>query len=341
MRRCLAVAAIALISLSLKVQGQTLPGAPVRPNVPRTGYPPPARPGGVIIGTVVDAVTGLPVPRAVVRLSNGGSTQTRVADDKGRFYFVDVPEAQLDLVATKIGFYDGAYGKERAGGTGVPLSMSSSRWISDVRIALFKSAAISGIVSDDGGEPLPGVRVRAWRRDFVEGREQYVPAGEARTSDDGSYRVFDLRPGSYVMSVPSVQVTLPIDEVDRAFASGTPTAAHCSTCSRRRRSRIDSCSPTANTCSPSDVRQRRRPPIAPKRWRFRPSSIRGTIDCCKPSQSSWDRARTAPAWTSNCGSCRRTACPARSSDLMARCPINWCGSSPTASTIKVLVTRRR
>jgi len=224
MRRCLAVVAIASITISLNVQGQTLPGAPVRPSIPTTGYPRPARPGGVIIGTVVDAASGTPVPRAVVRLSGRGLDQTRVADDKGRFYFVDVPEAELDLVAAKTGFFDGAYGKQRAGGTAVPLSMSSNRWISDVRIALFKSAAISGIVSDEVNEPVPAVRVRAWRRQFVEGREQLVPAGEAVTNDDGTYRIFDLAPGTYVMSVPTVQVTLPIESIEREFASGTPTS---------------------------------------------------------------------------------------------------------------------
>jgi hypothetical protein len=223
MLRRFALVAIAVLGVSFHLHGQTLPGAPTRPTTPVYGVPPPPRTGAVLMGQIVDASSGRAVPRAIVRLIVRGNTLTRVTDEKGRFYFVNVPDSNVELVASKTGFFDGAYGKQRAGGAGIPLTVTSGGWFSDLRIELFKSAAISGVVSDEVNEPVTGVRVRAWRREFVEGREQLVPAGEAITDDDGAYRIFDLLPASYIVSVPSVQVTLPSDALERALTTGLPT----------------------------------------------------------------------------------------------------------------------
>lgn len=220
-----AAAAVALALMSQPASGQTLPGAPVRPaGPPPVGMLPlTPRPRGALLGQVVDATTGRPVPRAIVRITGTGVAQTRVADDKGRFYFTDLPDTDLGLTAAKTGFFDGAYGKHRAGGTGIPLTMANGQWQTDLRIELFKAAAIGGIVSDETNEALPGVRVRAWRREFTEGREQLVPAGESATDDQGMYRVFGLMPGDYVLSVPSVQVTMPFDAVEAALGASSLT----------------------------------------------------------------------------------------------------------------------
>jgi hypothetical protein len=224
------LAGVAIVAASVwamwpEAHGQTLPGSPVRPaGAPPVGLIPQSpRARAALLGQVVDATSGRGVARAIVRLSGAGFTLTRVADDKGRFYFTDVPDADVNITATKIGFFDGAYGKRRAGGTGVPLTISNSRWATDLRLELFKAAAISGIVVDESNEPLVGVRVRAWRREFAEGREQLVPAGDGATDDEGMYRVFGLKPGDYILSIPSVQVTMPIDAVEGAAAAGNST----------------------------------------------------------------------------------------------------------------------
>src|SRR5262245_3736794 len=127
MSRRVACFAIALLSVTVSVSAQTLPGAPARPSLPPTGYPSPPRSGGVVIGQVIDAATGRAVPRAIVKLTGKGVAQAIATDDNGRFYFVDVPESDVQLVATKSGFFDGAYGKRRASGDGIPLTVSNGR----------------------------------------------------------------------------------------------------------------------------------------------------------------------------------------------------------------------
>jgi hypothetical protein len=220
-----AIVVAALAAAWLGARAQSLPGSPMRPAGPPPAglVPQRARTGGVLLGQVVDASSGRGVARAIVRITGRGVAQTRVADEKGRFYFTDVPDADLSLVATKVGFFDGAYGKRRAGGTGIPLTMANSQWVADLRIELFKAAAISGIVADEINEPLVGVRVSAWRREFAEGREQLAPAGEAATDDEGRYRLYGLKPGDYIICIPAVQVAMPLDTVEGPLALSAAT----------------------------------------------------------------------------------------------------------------------
>jgi len=217
MSRRLLVLAVVLAAGWIAVRGQTLPGAPTRapvtqPNAPRTN------PRGIVAGQIVDSASGRGVPRAAVHITGSGLDQLHISDDRGRFYFLDVPEGDVEVTASKAGFFDGAFGKRRAGGRGIPLTMTAGRWLTDLKIELFKGASISGQVSDDSGEPLIGIRVRAWRRDAAEGREQLVASGEVMTDDAGGYRLFGLKPGAYIISVPSVQVTLPVRSLLTAVA---------------------------------------------------------------------------------------------------------------------------
>jgi len=69
------------------------------------------------------------------------------------------------------------------------------------------------------------VRVRAWRREFDEGREQLAPAGDAFTDDAGLYRIFGLEPGDYILCVPAVQVTMPLAAANGVSAGGSAEAS--------------------------------------------------------------------------------------------------------------------
>src|SRR5262249_14336065 len=146
--------AVAILAAAwITVHGQQLPGAPTRTPIGQPSQPP-ASPRGVIVGQVIDAASGRGVARAAVHMSGHGVDLLQVADDRGRFYFLDIPEGTVEISATKTGFYDGAYGKRRAGGSGVPLTMTPGRWVTDLRIEVFRGAAISGVVSDESGEPV-------------------------------------------------------------------------------------------------------------------------------------------------------------------------------------------
>ena len=188
---------------------------------PQNAAPPKvSAPHGLILGLVVDAATGRGVPKAVVRLKGKGVAQTRLTDDHGRYYLSSLPAGDFTIDAIKSGYFDGAYGRLRAGGDATPITLLDGQSIGDANIALWRPAVLSGVLVDELNEPLVGVRVEALRRQFVDGRLRLVPAGADTTDDEGEYRIFDLLPGGYVISVPSSVLTVPTDEL-RELATST------------------------------------------------------------------------------------------------------------------------
>src|SRR5438552_15425577 len=61
-------------------------------------------------GTVINSVTGEPVPRALVQL-NGAVMETVLTGPDGRFHFAAVPEGQIAVSARKPGFFEKEPGK--------------------------------------------------------------------------------------------------------------------------------------------------------------------------------------------------------------------------------------
>jgi hypothetical protein len=122
--------------------------------------------------------------------------------------------------ATKGGYADGAYGSRGSdaravtlpfiGAIGLPLL--NGQHVLNADILLWKHASISGVVTDERGEPMVGILVRPLKRTIVSGRPRFVGTGRwhGMTDDRGMYRVSDLPPGHYVVSVESAQATLPV-----------------------------------------------------------------------------------------------------------------------------------
>ena len=170
---------------------------------------------GAITGAVTDVATGRPVAGAVVTLEERRS-QTRVRSylqvttPKGRFAFLHLPAADTYvLTSAKPGYLDGGYGRIDPRGPGTPITLKSGEWIADVRVTMSRPGSISGTVVDERGEPIVGAHVRVLPQVLIAGRMQWLAGAVASTDDRGAYRIPGLGPGSYVVSVPSVQATLP------------------------------------------------------------------------------------------------------------------------------------
>jgi len=196
--------------------GSVVPGRTV---VPRPEGAPLAPDSAVVVGQVVDG-NGRAVPRAVVHLIGESVRDAVVADDKGHFLFTQIPPGEALVLVDKPGYYEGAYGKRRPSGVPLPLSLHAGEGIPDMRIEIFRAAVVTGVVSDDNGDPLVGLRVVAMRRTFDNGRWNYVPAGVEETDDRGFYRIFDLVPGEYIVAVPAASYSAPMAALDMT-APGT------------------------------------------------------------------------------------------------------------------------
>jgi Carboxypeptidase regulatory-like domain len=192
------------------------PGGPV-PARTASSAPPGSSGPSVIVGQIVDASTGRGVSHAIVHIDGPNTQLVRVADDKGRFFAVGLRGGSYSIAASKSGYFDGTFGQRRAAGDGRALPLADHQWITDVRIGLWRPAVVGGVVTDEAGEPLVGVRVEALRRDFDDGLAQFIPMASVMTNDQGAYRMAHLLPGEYVVVVPSSASRLPAGV---AFAEG-------------------------------------------------------------------------------------------------------------------------
>src|SRR5262245_28150804 len=199
------------------------------------GAPPGPR-TGLVVGQVVDATTGAPIPEAIVRLTmpkylQDLSTTPRdrvMADEQGRYFFADLPAGEYFIQASKDGYTGGTYGLRRPSGETERLSLGEGERRTDATLRLWKYAVIAGTVADEVNEPVVGVTVYALGREFVGGRARFGRMAtepwstpSATTDDRGMFRISQLAPGSYVVGVPSTQTTVPVAVLD-AYGQ-TPT----------------------------------------------------------------------------------------------------------------------
>ena len=157
---------------------------------------------GIITGYVTTAGSGGPVRRARVTLSGGelrGGRST-LTNDEGRFTFAALPAGRFTLRASKAGYVDVPFGAKRPGRPGTPIQLVDKQKLENANIALPKGAVITGVVTDESGEPAPGTQVRVMRFAMQTGERTLQSAGQAQADDRGFYRVWGLQPGEYLVS---------------------------------------------------------------------------------------------------------------------------------------------
>lgn len=148
-------------------------------------------------GRVINSATGEPVARALVQVPDAGQKAQLTGAD-GTFLFTGLPPGNYWLSARKPGFIDDSE-LERP----VPTPLVSSGQIEPIILKLIPEATISGEVKDENGMPLEGITVRAQQWQMPNGEKELVPVGNAKTDDQGNFRLAEMRPGRYYLSFPS------------------------------------------------------------------------------------------------------------------------------------------
>jgi hypothetical protein len=211
-----------LVAAAATLAGQQ----PQAPPAPRTGA---LAPGGtgLLAGRVFDPASGKAVPEAIVWLLVDGVFRDQsprvMADAEGRFVFVNVPAGRYSLQAEKLGYRRGFFGQKVHMDTGRELDVAGGQFLMDLALPIWKHAAIGGTVTDEGGEPVVGAGVRAFRKIVTHGLIRLTPLFQgtfATTDDRGMYRLASLEPGEYVVGVPSTLTTFPVDIMDRMLGAG-------------------------------------------------------------------------------------------------------------------------
>jgi hypothetical protein len=168
--------------------------------------------GAIVTGTLTSADAGAPVRKAQVRLVGTASklTITAVSDSSGNFTFANVPPGEYMLKAWKPGYLDIVLGARRPGRNvpGTRITVASGQRLDGLSLKIPRGGVISGLVTDEFGDPALQVPVRAMKVIYENGRRSVYPSGNAVTDDLGGYRIASLEPGDYYVSaVPRSSVT--------------------------------------------------------------------------------------------------------------------------------------
>lgn len=143
-----------------------------------------------------------PIRRAVVTLAGGGlaSPRSALTNDAGEFTFSRLPAGTFTVTARKASYIAAAHGSQRAGRPGSSIALAAGQRMS-VAVTMFKGAVIGGSIRDAFGQPIVGVSVSAVdARTSVGPNPAAAPTESAVTDDRGTYRIYGLLPGDYLVS---------------------------------------------------------------------------------------------------------------------------------------------
>jgi hypothetical protein len=171
-----------------------------------------ARTGTAALGGIVkaDHADGVPVRRAVVRLSGTGlppGTMT-VTDDEGRFLVDNLPAGRFTVSVSKSAWVPAYYGANRPGAApGTPIALLDGERKVDIVVPLARGAVLAGRIVDQNGTPLSGLRPALMLYRTQSGKRVLSRVGAAgaaasgTTDDRGEFRLYGLAPGTYVIGV--------------------------------------------------------------------------------------------------------------------------------------------
>ena len=155
-----------------------------------------------ISGTVVDALSGLPLAHAQVSVNAqaaSDSTQVLTTGNDGRFVFENLAAGQYALSARRKGYAEQLYKQHEFFATAI--IVAPGLVTSDLRFELRPDASVSGQVFDEMNEPVRHAQVMLLRQGLRFGRRTTWREGEVATDDQGRYHFVHLAPGTYFLSV--------------------------------------------------------------------------------------------------------------------------------------------
>ena len=179
----------------------------VPPPVPQSPANQPVKPSGRIAGHVTDAVSGKPIVDATVRLVRwegglGRPSPPGRSNEQGAFEFKELVAGSYQLTVAAERYVGLEFGQKVPWEPGRRIELADSQQFDKADLPLPRTSAVEGRLTDEFGDPMPGVTVQIARVQFVAGKRRLLPISAAanvtRPTDDlGRFRVYNLPPGDY------------------------------------------------------------------------------------------------------------------------------------------------
>ncbi len=173
-------------------------------------------------GQVVNAVTGEPLRKALLRVERYGPAEASVAVSNspsvpqwatqtgpdGHFLLSDLDPGTYTLSARRAGFLN--YGNEAVSMAfgAAPLKLASGEHRKDIVVKMTPQGFIHGRVLDDDGDPVTSAHVRVFRLRTVSGEKQAETVAETDVQGDASFVFGNLTPGRYFVSAQDMEMEL-------------------------------------------------------------------------------------------------------------------------------------
>jgi carboxypeptidase family protein len=154
-----------------------------------------------IAGTVVSALSGAPLARALVLVSDTHNPEMvlrMVTAEDGHFEFHNLKAGKYSLQGAKRGFQSAAYEQHEQFSTAIVTGPDLDTH--NLVLRLSPLAFLSGKVTDELGDPVRQARVSLFRTGTLAGRNRVTIVSNDSTDDQGYYEFPAVPPGDFFVS---------------------------------------------------------------------------------------------------------------------------------------------
>jgi hypothetical protein len=161
-----------------------------------------ACPGAASVRVRVTTDTGEALGGVSVSLTATRSVLSRGNErtaSNGMAVFDCLSASDYRIHVSRRGYVTDRYGARRT--LNMSVTVRDGEVIDAPTVVMRRTAAVGGTVTDEHGEPMEGVKVRALAVRYNNGRTSAVPVGvEQGTDDRGRFRAYGLQPGDYLLA---------------------------------------------------------------------------------------------------------------------------------------------